>query len=177
MTVSLALLLAACGFAPATERSRAGSSPSPSTRDIQGCPVTIPPRPGFTPPKPYPPDPGFGKVWHGSPALWTKLEPDGQIWRDIPVGKDGSIGDKMLWFSTKFSTASNEDFSGNAEITITAERLDAFGPKVVQEGAVPSFNRDIKNFMLTGVGLQPGCWEVTATYQGAELAYTLMVKG
>jgi hypothetical protein len=39
---------------------------------------------------------------------------------------------------------------------------------VVQEGGVPSFNRDIKNFLLVGLGLpEPGCWEVTARYKGA----------
>jgi hypothetical protein len=41
---------------------------------------------------------------------------------------------------------------------------------------VPSFNRDIKNFMLVGLVLpKPGCWEVTASYRGAELVYVLQV--
>jgi hypothetical protein len=41
----------------------------------------------------------------------------------------------------------------------------------------PSFNRDIKNFILVGLGLpEPGCWEVTAEYKGAELSYVLFVE-
>jgi hypothetical protein len=48
---------------------------------------------------------------------------------------------------------------------------------VVEEGGVPSFNRYVKNFMLVGLGLpEPGCWEVTATYTGAELTYVLWVE-
>ena len=60
---------------------------------------------------------------------------------------------------------------------MTALRLNGSAPKVVEEGEVPSFNRDIKNFLLVGLVLpEPGCWEVTASYQGAELTYVLQVE-
>jgi hypothetical protein len=86
------------------------------------------------------------------------------------------VGDKTLWFSESFSTAEGEDFSGDADITVTAVRLDGSAPTVVEEGGVPSFNREIKNFMLVGLELpEPGCWEVTARYKRAELAYVLQV--
>lgn len=151
-------------------------SPSPTTRDVDGCPLTIPPRPGFVPPEPYPPEPPFEQAWYGTPALWTLLDLTGQVWR-VPVGKHGSVGDKTLWFSESFSTAQGEDFSGDADITVTAVRLDGSAPKVVEEGGVPSFNRDIKNFMLVALGLpEPGCWEVTGRYQGTELSYVLLVE-
>jgi hypothetical protein len=48
---------------------------------------------------------------------------------------------------------------------------------VVEKGGVPSFNTHIKNFMLVGLVLpELGCWEVTAKYEGAELAYVFQVK-
>jgi hypothetical protein len=59
-----------------------------------------------------------------------------------------------LWFSENFSTAKGEDFSGDADITLTAVHLDGSAPTVVQEGGVPSFNRDIKNFSSLASGPQ-----------------------
>lgn len=173
------LMISACA-AGASERGdiltpglTPGSSASPNT-----CPVTVPPQPGLVPPAPYPPEPPFEQVWYGTPELWTILDANGAVWRDLPVGKGPhAVGDKTLWFSENFSTAEGEDFSGDADITLTAVLLDASAPTVVQEGGVPSFNRDIKNFMLVPLGLPgPGCWEVTASYQGAELTYVLQVE-
>lgn len=159
-------------------------SPSPTSRLVDGCSVTLPPEPAFVPPQPYPsrfPNPNVpdadDRQWYGTPELWTMLDRDGAVWTDLPVEPDGSVGDKTLWFSEKFSTAEGEDFSGNAEITVTAVHLDGSAPTVVEEGGGPSFNPAIKNFMLVGLALpEPGCWEVTASYQGAELSYVLLVE-
>jgi hypothetical protein len=171
------LLLSACALAPESRTSAGESSPSPTTRDVGGCPVTVPPQPGLVPPEPYPPEPPFDQVWYGTPELWTTLDPNGAVWSDLLVAEDGHVGDKTFWWSENFSTAEGENFSGNADITVTAVHLDGSAPTVVEEGGVPSFNRDIKNFMLVGLGLpEPGCWEVTATYQGAELTYVLQVE-
>lgn len=149
-----------------------GSSVPPDT-----CPMTVPPQPGFVPPEPFPPKPPFEEVWFGTSEIWTNLDPNGQVWSDLPVGKDGSVGNKTLWWSENFSTAAGEDFTGNADITVTAVSLDGSAPSVVVKRGVPSFNRDIGNFMLVGLVLpEPGCWEVTANYQGAELAYVLQVE-
>ncbi len=168
------LLISACA-AGANEPGHLTTPASPT--DPDGCPVTVPPQPGFVPPEPYPSEPPFEQVWYGTAELWTILDPNGAVWRDLPVGKDGSVGDKTLWFSERFSTAKDEDFTGNADITVTAERLDGPARKVVERsGGAPSFNRDIKNFMLVGLVLpKPGCWRVTAGYRGAELAYVLRV--
>jgi hypothetical protein len=147
--------------------------------------VTVPPQQGFVPPEPYPTEPPFDQVWYGTAALWTVLDANGYVWRDLPVRKDGSVFNKTLWFSESFSTAEDEDFTGNAGITLTAERRDGPARPVVAtqrgplpaDGGVPSFNRDIKNFMLVGLVLpKPGCWEVTASYRGAELAYVLRLE-
>lgn len=173
------LLFSGCGLTPESPGSTGQSSPSPTTRDVNGCPVTVPPRPGFAPPEPYPPEPPFEQAWYGTSELWTLLDRNGAVWSDLPVGKGPhAIGNKTLWFSESFSTAPGEDFTGDADITLTAVDLDGSAPKVVEEGGVPSFNRDIKNFMLVGLGLpEPGCWEVAASYKGAELSYVLQVEG
>ncbi|HXF73015.1 MAG TPA: hypothetical protein VNO79_10455 [Actinomycetota bacterium] len=158
---------------PPDPQEEFGSSASPGT-----CPVTVPPQPGFVPPEPYPQEAPFEEVWYGTPGLWTTLDPNGEVWRGLPVGEDGSVGDKTLWWSEDFSTAEGEDFSGDADIAVTAERLDGSAPPVVVEGGVPSFNPGIGNFMLVGLMLpEPGCWAVTASYHGAELAYVLQVEG
>jgi hypothetical protein len=175
------LLLSGCAQVPESPSSageQESFSPSPTTRNVDGCSVTVPPRPGFVPPEPYPPEPPFEQAWYGTPKLWTLLDSNGAVWRDLPVGKGPhAVGDKTLWFSENFSTAEGEDFSGEAEITLRAVDLDGSASEVVQQGGVPSFNRDIKNFMLVGLGLpEPGCWEVTATYKDAELSYTFLVK-
>jgi hypothetical protein len=143
-----------------------------------GCPVTVPPRPGLVPPHPYPPEAPYGQVWYGTPDLWTLLDESGAVWRDLPVGTGPhAVGDKTVWFSESFSTAEGEDFTGDAGITLTAVDLDGSAPTVVQEGGVPSFNRDIKNFLLVPLGLpEPGCWELTARYRGAELTYVVQVE-
>ena len=170
----IGLMITSCA-AGASERgdiSTPSSSVGPNT-----CPVTVPPQPGFVPPEPYPPEPPFEEVWYGTPELWANLDPNGHVWKDLPVGTDGSVGDKTLWWSENFSTAEGEDFTGKADITVTAVHLDGSAPTVVVEGGVPSFDRHIGNFMLVGLELpEPGCWEVTARYQGAELAYVIRVE-
>ncbi|HEY7875770.1 MAG TPA: hypothetical protein VIG64_11685 [Actinomycetota bacterium] len=170
------LLLSGCG--PASESSAGEPGPSPTTHEVDGYPVTVPPRPGFVPPQPYPAEPGFENVWYGSPELWTSLDRDGAVWRDLPIGKGPhAIGDKTFWFSESFSTADGEDFSGDDDITLTAVDLDGSARTVVEEGGAASFHEDIKNFILVGLGLpEPGCWEVTATYKGDELSYVLYVE-
>ena len=170
------LMISACA-ADASERGvslNRGSSAVPNS-----CPVTVPPQHGLVPPEPYPPDPPFEQAWYGTPELWTILDANGAVWRDLPVGTGPhAVSNKTLWFSENFSTAEGEDFSGDVEITLTAVDLAGSAPTVVQAGGVPSFNRDIKNFILVGFGLpEPGCWEVTARYHGAELTYVLQVVG
>ena len=146
--------------------------------DPNACPVTVPPEPGFVPPKPYPPEPPFDQVWYGTAELWTILDASGAVWRDLPVGKDGSVGDKSLWFSESFSSAAEGDSTGMGRVTLTAVRLDGPAPTVVEHSkGAPGFRRDIKQFKLMGLVLpKPGCWEVTASYRGDELAYVLQVE-
>ncbi|MGH2590251.1 MAG: hypothetical protein ACRDGW_05575, partial [Actinomycetota bacterium] len=176
------LMISACaGIGQRADISARGSTPAAGPASSAGpntCPVTVPPQPGFVPPEPYPPEPGSGEVWYGTPALWTILDPDGEVWSDLPIGKGPhAVGDKTLWFSQNFSTAEGEDFSGDDDITLTAVRLDGPARTVVEKGGVSSFNTHIKNFLLVGLGLPKlGCWEITASYKGAELTYVLQVE-
>ena len=181
VTVITVGLMTACadpsGSAIGPVRADATLMPSATSRQVDDCRVTIPPRPGFVPPQPYPSAPSSEGVWYGSADLWTILDSRGAVWRGLPVGKDGHVGDKTLWFSEKFSTAEGEDFSGKAEITLTAVQRDGSAPQIVAEGGVPSFNDHILNFLLVGLAVpEPGCWEVTARYEGAELSYVMLVK-
>ena len=42
----------------------------------------------------------FENVWYGTPELWTILDRNGAVWRDLPVGKGlHAVGDKTLWFA------------------------------------------------------------------------------
>ena len=138
MIAGLACLLISACAAGATEQGKV-STPA-SSSDPNACPVTVPPQPGFVPPEPYPTEPPFDQVWYGTAQLWTILDSNGDVWRDLPVGKDGSVGDKTLWFSERFSTAEDEDFTGNADIALTAERLDGPAHKVVatRRGSLPA---------------------------------------
>ncbi len=168
------LLISAC--AAGASEPRKGSTLASST-DPNACPVTVPPQPAFVPPRPYPSEPPFSQVWYGTAELWTILDPNGAVWRDLPIGKDGSVGDKTLWFSESFPTAAEGDFTGRDRVTLIAVRLDGPAPTVVEHSqGMPGFRPDIKSFKLMGLVLpEVGCWKVTATYRGAQLAYVLRV--
>ncbi len=129
-------LLTACADPSASGIGSAGAresaEPSPTSRQVDGCPVTVPPQPGFLPPEPYPSEPSSDGAWYGTPDLWTILDSNGAVWSGLPVGKDGHVGDKTLWFSEKFSTAEGEDFSGNADITVTAVNVNGSGARVAE---------------------------------------------
>jgi hypothetical protein len=170
------LLMAACETG-AGEPGHVSAAASPT--DPNACPVTVPSQPVFVPPEPYPSEPPFDQVWYGTAELWTVLDANGSVWRDLPVGKDGSVGDKTLWFSESFPSAAEGDSIDRDRVTLIAVRLDGSAPTVAEHSqGMPGFRHDIKNFKLVGLVLpKPGCWEVTASYRGAELTYVLQVEG
>ncbi len=149
-----------------------------SSAGVDTCPVTVPSHESLVLPEPFPPKPPTEQAWHGTAELWTILDATGAVWRDLPPSEDGSFGNKTLWFSENFTTAKRADFDGDKDITVTAVRLDGQAPTVVHEGGVPSYNREIKNFLLVGLAVPAaGCWEVTGRYMRAELSYVLQVEG
>lgn len=156
---------------PAAEPDSAGVPPRTSDRPTPepyapgfDCPVTQPPTPGFQPPDGYPPEPNLDDaVWFGTEALWTVL----------PV--DGYYGQrKSVWWSTSFPGGPQEP---QPDIDVTWERLD------LRDSSKQSFTTNAGRgtnahtpedgwFMIAGTDpADPGCWQVTAKYKGAELSY------
>lgn len=129
-----------------------GSGPS-------DCPVTIPDG-DVDPPAPYPSEPaGDGRAWYGNQDLWTVLDTDG----------DHSPG-KSVWWSGHFRGGVDEP---TPDIEVTWRRLDwPADAAITVTGGTNAHTAEDGWFMIAG--LDPGiggCWEVTATYRGAELSY------
>lgn len=149
----------------------------PTPKDVpNSCPMTVPGDRAFTPESEAPEElPSvYDSVWYGTPDLWTKINTNGEVWRDLPVGLDGSLTQKMLWWSDHLSS------NDSAGITITADHLDGLAPTVKVRGSggasssptSPSFG----TFMITGFELpERGCWRVTGHYRDASLSYVVWV--
>jgi hypothetical protein len=176
----VALLGTACGADPRPSGQRSSDRSGPTTMTAteavgsqDACPLTIPPQPGFAPPKPYPqqaPD-LYQAVWYGTPALWTMLGPDGEVWEDLPED-DGRFTQKTFWWSDGYPPRGEPTPS----ITVTGRRLDRQGSLETGPGT-GGFREDIGSFMLVGIEIPAGCWELTARYRDAELSYVVLVKG
>lgn len=156
MLVVIALLATACAEGTPTSvmaTEAAGSQ--------DACPLTIPPQPGFVPPKPYPPQapPLYQAVWYGTPALWTMLGPKGEVWEGLPTDS-GMLVQKTFWWSDGYSWTAEPTPS----ITVTGRQLD--GPGSFEAGG-PGTNgvrEDIGSFHA-GWGRNPGGWMLGADRQ------------
>jgi hypothetical protein len=145
----------------------------------ESCPVTVPGDNAFTPASEAPEGPPsvYEVIWFGTPELWTMVNPQGAVWRGLPVGPDGDVGEKTFWWSENYSPADPGEF------TVTAEHLNGSAPTI--KGAKPG-GSGFNPFMLapthesvTVVGVElpePGCWELTAVYKGATLSYVVWVS-
>jgi len=199
----LTLVVAACGISATGSPDDAGSQESTmattmtdqtdkanksqaATGKLQGqtdseCPVTIPPQPGFVAsepekvtysehfpaPDPWPSEyPHEGMVWYGSEELWTALAIDG----------DHSPR-KSVWWSDNFPGGVVE---GEPEVWVTWTGLDTDEPTVIDNGgkATNAFTPEEGWFMIAGGDPnEPGCWEVEASYKGANLSYVYEKTG
>lgn len=151
-----ALLATACGAgAPATGQPLSSHATSlqatPTAAVGSDCPLTIPPQPGLIPPEPYPPEAPdlYQAVWFGTSALWTMLDPDGEVWAGLPVD-DGGFGQKWIWWS--------DVASGTAEpmpppIIVTGRQLDGSATLEAKAGGPGNtgFREDIGSFMMVGI--------------------------
>lgn len=149
-------------------------SSSPTSREVDGCPVTVPPDPAFVPPEPYPTRPAdlYDREWYGTAELWTWLGSEGEVWQDLPDDDgDGMLSEKTLWWSDAFSPT-----NGLTPITVAGRRLDRAGSFNVAAPGGGGFREDIGSFMLVGIEIPAGCWELTATYQDAQLSYVVLVR-
>ena len=150
--------------------SDAGASMPAATGDT-GCAVTRP-EPAFVAPSPYPaaPPPLYESEWYGSEALWTMLDPDGEVWR-FPVGPD-HLAEKTFWWSVEWPGMRAEPQPG---ISVVGTRLDA--PGTFTSGPGTNAQRDdFGEALLVGVEIpSAGCWQITASYRGAVLSYVVLV--
>jgi hypothetical protein len=129
------------------------------------CPTTRPPEPGLTPPEGWPAQSTDGGVWYGTADLWTSLPAD-------PT--DHTIR-KSVWWSQNFPGGGEEE---KPAIGVTWRRLDdeSVPPVVDDAPGTNAFTPGTGWFMIAGVDpARLGCWEVTASYKGAELSYVYEV--
>lgn len=136
-------------------------------RPRPSCAVTLP-DPAFAAPSPHPSQPFGGRmVWYGSEALWTMLDPNGEVWSDLPRDS-GGFTQKTFWFSTRMSPS---------QITVSGIRLDASGAFTSGPGTNAT-SADFGDAMLVGIEVPaPGCWQITGHYRGAKLSYVVLVNG
>ena len=125
------------------------------------CAVTEPPTPPFTPPLPVvavPPQPGW--FWYGTNALWTRLRDDGKA-----VSHDESF-----WWHPGFDGRHEP----RPKLQIMATELQT-RTRVLTPRATNAFADDLGGWaMLTMLNFPvPGCWFVTATYQGTSVSYVV----
>ncbi len=128
----------------------------------------------FTPASEAPEDPPtvYDVVWFGTPELWTKVNPQGEI-----NSKRWLHGDRTFWWSESYSPADPGEFA------VTAEHLNGSAPTVeVSKPGGSGFNPFMlapthESVTMVGVELpEPGCWELTAVYKGATLSYVVWVS-
>lgn len=169
-------------FSSAPDASAAAASSPEDTAPYlvpASCPVTVPGDGAFTPASESPEDPPdvYNVVWFGSPQLWTMLDPDGQVWFDLPVGEDGSMFEKTFWWSEGY------DPENPGNISVRAEQLggSAAGFEVTRQAG-----RGFNPFMhapthesVTVIDVEipePGCWKLTAEYMGDTVSYVVWVS-
>ena len=138
----------------------------------QTCAVTLP-APVLVPPPPAPASPPayYGSDWFGSPALWTMIERDGEVWKQssLPHNPEG-LTQKTFWWSADWQP----DSEPQPAITVIGTRLDGSGDFTFGDGTNAS--ADFGTAMLVGVDFpSAGCWQLTGRYRDAELRYVVWI--
>lgn len=101
------------------------------------------------------------------------LSPEGELWRDLPdEDGDGRFTQKTFWWSDGYSPRKSL-----APMTVTGRRLDQAGTFVAAGPGGGGSREDIGQFILVGIEIPAGCWELTATYRSAELSFVVLVEG
>jgi len=152
---------------PSGSEAVAGPSGSGPSTDPP-CDVTKP-IPAFQPGG-EPSEPPPGHEWFGEAALYTALDPAGDVWRGLPASPWGYT-QKTVWWSDLWDPGAEPE----PEIYVSGERLDAPGTFRFGPGTNASAP-DIATAMMVGIDVpELGCWRVTATYRDASLSYTVLV--
>ena len=180
----LALLAIACEAGavatgqplPSHQATPRQATPTAAIGSDEGCPLTIPPRPGLIPPEPYPPEAPalYQAVWYGTSALWTMLDPGGEVWAGLPVD-DGVFVQKWIWW------ADAQPLTAEPVPPIAGTGLQLDGPASFEAKAGgpgnTGFREGIGSFMMVGIEIPAaGCWELTARYGFTRLSYVVMVE-
>jgi hypothetical protein len=162
------------GTAPGPSVAEAGPSPTPvASPAAPTCDVTRPTE-RFVPPDGYPAEPPsrYGAAWYGTAALWTMLDPDGEIWAHLPTDPDGRLSQKTFWWSSDWVPEADPE----PDITVVGTRLDQ--PWTFRVDSGTNASADFGTAMLVGVTVpSPGCWRLTATYLDASLSIVVLVEG
>jgi Gram-negative bacterial TonB protein C-terminal len=133
------------------------------------CAVTLPPKTHFTPPPPYPREPGSNaSFWFGTQNFWTMLPANG-TWRWVPKQQE-----LFLWEAQYDPTIEK-----TLPLRITGKRLDGLPSQLRSDGESDhGFRDDVKSFMVEGIDLPAtGCWEITAHYKNQNLKFVVWVYG
>jgi hypothetical protein len=161
----------------------AGPSPTPTVELLPAfppstCPVTRPGEQTFTPPESYPANPPalYDAIWYGSDSLWTMLNPEGEVWNNLPYadnsGTSGRV-QKTFWWREGYQQVDEP----RPDILVTGQRLDK--PGATFSAGSPGTNgmrADIGSFMLVGIEIPtPGCWEITGHYEETTLSYVVWI--
>ena len=100
----------------------------------------------FIPPDSVPAQPpeDYRSGWFGSPAMWTMLADDGEVWVDLPQDADG-FAQKTFWWSTLWDPGDEP----MPAIVVTGRRLD--GPGEISATGGTNAAADFGVAMLVGV--------------------------
>jgi hypothetical protein len=163
----LAVLTTGIGFGqqkPNMDPARPMRSYPPS------CPVTQRQAKPFVPPSPYPFQLPENSFWLGSEKLWTNLR-EPLIWR-AQSGSD-RLTAKVFWYRVGYDWRSEPI----PKLKVTGKRLDSpAAPLVFPPTNAILGSHPYNAAMLTGVTIpSPGCWQISADYEGDTLAFVVWV--
>lgn len=150
------------------------TSTSTSTTAVFEC-STSSPVSDFTPPPDHPPVPPdlYDSVWHGSDELWTMISNAGAVWDGLPQNTPGLYTQKVFWWSDGYDA-----FNDPATLEVSAVEIETAQEFVFAGSDVTSgFRPDIGHFMISGVELPPGCWQLTGHYEGTSTSIVVEIVG
>ncbi len=170
--VGLILLLLAGPLGVGRELAIEGSTttfPVTTTVLAAECPLTIPTG-EFVPPDGLPEDPPdlYSALWHGTAELWTMVPPEGAVWGGLPENTPGVFTQKVFWW-TEGLVAMQDPVP---PLVVVARNLSSGETVEFSERDITTgFRPDIGSFMISGVGLGVGCWELTGELNGTTTSF------
>lgn len=174
MSGAVVLLLLGLLIAGPFQGDETAAIPATTTTTLPiECVLTVPTG-DFVPPQEYPAVPPeiYNAEWHGSAGLWTMVPPDGARWEGLPQNSPGLFTQKVFYWTEGYLAMSEPvpPLVVVATDVTTGERHE-FSESDVTGG----FNPDIGNFMIAGIELPAGCWELFAELDGVEVAFVVEI--